>query len=110
MLRSGPDGLVEVCRYIQAKDGENIFFLIDQFEEIFRFKDTGDVDFANDAAGYVNLLMNAVHQREVPVYISINMRSDFIGDCAVFSGLTQMINESNYLVPQMTREQKKMAH
>ena len=109
VLRSGPDGLVEVCRYIQAKEGENIFFLIDQFEEIFRFKDTGDVDFANDAAAYVNLLMTAVHQKEVPIYISLNMRSDFIGDCAVFSGLTQMINESNYLVPQMTREQKRMA-
>ena len=109
VLRSGPDGLVEVCRYIQAKEGENIFFLVDQFEEIFRFKDTSDVDFANDAAAYVNLLMTAVHQRDVPVYVSINMRSDFIGDCAVFPGLTQMINESNYLVPQMTREQKKMA-
>lgn len=109
VLRSGPDGLVEVCRYMQAKEGENIFFLIDQFEEIFRFKDTGDVDFANDAAAYVNLLMTAVHQKDVPVYISINMRSDFIGDCALFPGLTQMINESNYLVPQMTREQKKMA-
>jgi hypothetical protein len=109
VLRSGPDGLIEVCRYIQAKEGENIFLLIDQFEEIFRFKDSGDVDFANDAASYVNLLMTAVHQTDVPVYVSINMRSDFIGDCAVFSGLTQMINESNYLVPQMTREQKRMA-
>lgn len=109
VLRSGPDGLVEVGRYIQAKEGENIFFLIDQFEEIFRFKDTGDVDFANDAAAYVSLVLTAVHQKEVPIYISINMRSDFIGDCASFSGLTQMINQSNYLVPQMTREQKRMA-
>lgn len=109
VLRSGPDGLIEVCRYIQAKEGENIFFLIDQFEEIFRFKDTGDEDFANDAAAYVNLVMTAVHQKDVPVFVSINMRSDFIGDCATFTGLTQMINESNYLVPQMTREQKKMA-
>jgi hypothetical protein len=109
VLRSGPDGLIEVCRYIQAKEGENLFFLIDQFEEIFRFRDSGDVDYANDAAAYVNLVMTAVHQKEVPVYISINMRSDFIGDCAVFPGLTQMINESNYLVPQMTRDQKRMA-
>lgn len=109
VLRSGPDGLVEVCRYIQARDGENVFLLIDQFEEIFRFKDMDDVEFANDASLYVNLILNAVHQREVPVYVSINMRSDFIGDCAVFPGLTQMINESNYLVPQMTRDQKRMA-
>jgi hypothetical protein len=109
VLRSGPDGLVEVGRYVQAKDGENIFFLIDQFEEIFRFKDTGDVDFANDAAAYVNLVLTAVHQKEVPIYVSINMRSDFIGDCSSFTGLTQMINQSNYLVPQMTRDQKRMA-
>ncbi|HZY78869.1 MAG TPA: hypothetical protein VFE50_05055 [Cyclobacteriaceae bacterium] len=109
VLRSGPDGLVEVGRYIQAKEGENIFFLIDQFEEIFRFKDSGDVDFANDAAAYVNLVLTAVHQTEVPIYVSINMRSDFIGDCASFFGLTAMINESNYLVPQMTREQKRIA-
>jgi len=58
---------------------------------------------------YVNLVLTAIHQKEVPVYISLNMRSDFIGDCASFSGLTQMINDSNYLVPQMTREQKRMA-
>lgn len=109
VLRSGPDGLVEVCRYIQAKDGENVFLLIDQFEEIFRFKDTGDIDFANDATSYVNLLLTAVHQKDVPIYVSINMRSDFIGDCSSFPGLTQMINESNYLVPQMTRDQKRMA-
>jgi WD40 repeat protein len=109
VLRSGPEGLIEVCRYIQARDGENIFFLIDQFEEIFRFKDSGDLDFANDASLYVNLVLNAVHQKEVPIYISINMRSDFIGDCSSFPGLTQMINESNYLVPQMTRDQKRMA-
>jgi NACalpha-BTF3-like transcription factor len=37
------------------------------------------------------------------------MRSDFIARCSVFPGLTQKINQSNYLVPQMTREQKKMA-
>ncbi len=109
VLRSGPDGLVEVCRYIQAREGENVFFLIDQFEEIFRFKDSGDVDFANDASMYVNLVLTAVHQKEVPIYVSINMRSDFIGDCSTFPGLTQMINESNYLVPQMTRDQKRMA-
>jgi WD40 repeat protein len=35
------------------------------------------------------------------------MRSDFIGECAVFAGLTQKINDSNYLIPQLTREQKR---
>jgi hypothetical protein len=108
VLRSGPDGLIEIAKYIQSQEGENVFFLVDQFEELFRYRESNE-EFANEATAYVNLLLTAVHQRGTPVYLSINMRSDFIGECSVFPGLTQMINESNYLVPQMTREQKRMA-
>jgi WD40 repeat protein len=109
VLRSGPEGLVEVARFIQTRPGENVFFLVDQFEELFRFKESEDEEFAGEAAQYVNLILTAIRQKELPVYIALNMRSDFIGDCAAFTGLTQMINESNYLVPQMTRDQKRMA-
>src|SRR6478609_11717764 len=109
VLRSGSEGLIDVAKYLQTMEGENIFFLIDQFEELFRFKDSANDEFANEAALYVNLILTAIGQREIPIYMAINMRSDFIGDCAAFPGLTQMINASNYLVPQMTRDQKRMA-
>lgn len=109
VLRSGPNGLVEVSKYLQAKKGENIFFAIDQFEELFRYRDGEGTEFADEAIAYVNLILTAVHTSNEPIYISLNMRSDFIGECSVFPGLTQMINQSNYLVPQMTREQKRMA-
>jgi len=108
ILKSGSDGLVEVSKYLQTQDGENVFFLIDQFEELFRYRELNN-EYADEAAAYVSLLLTAVHQREIPIYLSVNMRSDFIGECSVFPGLTVMINESNYLVPQMTREQKRMA-
>lgn len=109
VLRSGPEGLVEVSRYLQSQTGENIFFLVDQFEEIFRFRDRSDkTDAHNEAQLYVNLVLNAVLQTAVPVYVALTMRSDFIGNCSLFPLLTDLINKSNYLVPQMTREQKKM--
>jgi WD40 repeat protein len=109
VLRNGSNGLLELTKYLQSAAGENIFFLIDQFEELFRYKDSDNEDFTNESTAYVNLLLNAVNQQTVPVYVSLNMRSDFIGECASFPGLTQMINASNYLVPQMTRDQKRMA-
>jgi WD40 repeat protein len=109
ILRSGPHGLIEVARFLQTSPGENIFLMVDQFEEVFRYRDSSSEQSVNDSAAYVNLLIQAVHQKETPVYLSLNMRSDFIGDCAAFAGLTQMINESNYLVPQMSREQKRFA-
>jgi WD40 repeat protein len=109
VLRRGPDGLVEVSKFVQSRTGENIFFLVDQFEELFRYQDSGVENAEDDASLYVNLILTAIHQKEVPIYVALNMRSDFIGDCSSFSGLTQVINDSNYLVPQMTREQKRMA-
>lgn len=108
VLRSGPEGLIEVCRYLQRQTGENIFILVDQFEELLRFRKADDFDSQNEAQLYVRLILTAVAQTKVPVYIALTMRSDFIGHCSVFHSLTEMINKSNYLVPQMTREQKKM--
>jgi WD40 repeat protein len=109
VLRSGPDGLIEVSKYLQTQKGENIFFLIDQFEELLRFRENSNSEeFQNEAQLYVNLILTAVGQTKIPVYIALTMRSDFIGNCSVFPSLTELINHSNYLVPQMTREQKKM--
>jgi len=109
ILRSGPNGLIEIARYIQHDENENVFFLIDQFEELFRYADAGNEDAVNEATVYVNLILTAVHQQEVPIYMALSMRSDFVGDCASYQGLSELINTSNYLVPQMTREQKRMA-
>ncbi len=109
VLRSGNNGLIELTRYLQSDSSDNLFFFVDQFEELFRFKDSGKEDNINEATSYVNLILNGIAQREVPTYVALSMRSDFIGECASFPGLTQMINDSNYLVPQMSREQKRMA-
>jgi WD40 repeat protein len=110
VLRSGANGLIEITRYLQTQQTENVFFLIDQFEELFRYRDNVADESAHDEAQqYVNLMLTAVQQTKVPVYMALTMRSDFIGNCSVFPGLTHLINNSNYLVPQMGREQKRIA-
>lgn len=109
VLRSGSHGLVEVSRYLQKHGEENVFFMIDQFEELFRLQEEIlEEDAINESQLYVNLVLTAVEQREVPIYSAITMRSDFIASCSVFPHLTDKINKSNYLVPQMSREQRKM--
>lgn len=109
VLRSGPSGLVEISRYLREHKLDNVFFMVDQFEEIFRFHENVSEDAAfNEAQEYVNLFLTAINQQDIPIYTAITMRSDFIASCSVFQGLTLEINKSNYLVPQMSREQKKM--
>lgn len=107
VLRSSSDGLIEVSRFLQRRSGENTFFLIDQFEEVFRYRDHEGPEARNDAQLYVNLVLTAIDQTAIPTYVALTMRSDFIGECSMFSGLTQQINKSNYLIPQLNREQKK---
>jgi len=110
VLRSSSLGLVEAVKQLKTSDDENILILVDQFEELFRYKKTESMTSSLDeSAAFVNLLMEAVHQFEEPIYVTITMRSDFIGECAIFPELTQMINDSHYLIPQMTRDQKRLA-
>ncbi len=110
VLRSSSLGLVEVVRQLKADDFQNVLILVDQFEELFRYRKlesaTSDLD---ESSAFVNLLLEAIHQYDEPVYIALTMRSDFIGECAQFPDLTQMINDSHYLIPQMTRDQKRTA-
>lgn len=106
MLRRGPRGLIEVLHEQPLPKNANLLLVVDQFEEIFRFRREGGAD---EADAFVALLLATAAQREVPVYVVITMRSDFLGDCAVFSGLPEAMNESQFLTPRLTREQAEAA-
>jgi hypothetical protein len=104
-LCRGPLGLVEALRETPLPARTNLLLLVDQFEEIFRFRERGDPD---EADAFVALLLATTKQgreHKAPVYVAITMRSDFLGDCAVFVGLPEAINEGQYLTPRLTRQQ-----
>jgi WD40 repeat protein len=109
LLRSSSLGLVEAIEQNRKNTDVNYLILVDQFEELFRFKDSLDPNSVNETLAFVNLLIEAVNYPDSPVYVAITMRSDFIGDCAQFPELTRKINDSHYLIPQLTRDQKRKA-
>jgi WD40 repeat protein len=109
VLRSSSRGLVEAIKQLHMEN-ENVLILVDQFEELFRFKRSGiSADAIDESEAFVKLLIQASKQAEVPIYIVLTMRSDFIGDCAQFPNLTKKINDSHYLIPQMTRADVQQA-
>jgi WD40 repeat protein/energy-coupling factor transporter ATP-binding protein EcfA2 len=109
LLKSSSLGLVEAIQQSRRSEDINYLVLVDQFEELFRFKDSTDPNSVNESLAFINLLMEAINYEDAPIYVAITMRSDFIGDCAQFPELTRKINDSHYLIPQMTREQKRRA-
>ena len=54
-------------------------------------------------------LLNAAGQTQLPIYVVLTMRSDFIGDCIEYPGLPDAVNNGQYLVPRMTRDQVRLA-
>ncbi|MBI3860811.1 MAG: PD40 domain-containing protein [Planctomycetia bacterium] len=99
-------GLVEAVKQADLGEGTNFLLVVDQFEEIFRFQDAGQrqQEVANE---FVSLLLEAVAQKETPIYVVLTMRSDFIGECGQFEGLAEMVNRGEFLIPRLTREQYK---
>src|ERR1700689_596843 len=99
-------------------DGRSLILVVDQFEELFRFGlaglgyRRGGVEEArrrDEAAQFVQILLDADRRRIENVRVLITMRSDFIGDCAYFHGLPEAVSATQYLVPNLTRSQLEEA-
>jgi WD40 repeat protein len=99
-------GLVEAVKQAGLGPGTNFLLVVDQFEEIFRFHEAGPTQ-QERAGEFVSLLLEATAQKEVPIFVVLTMRSDFIGECGQFEGLAEAVNRGEFLIPRLTREQYK---
>lgn len=89
--------------------GANLLILVDQFEELF----TNAENFNNSrpslqAITLINLIIETTRIAEsenLPIYIVCTMRSDYIGDCAAFKGLPELIVYSQFFVPRLKRQE-----
>ncbi len=108
-LRSGSLGIVNVGRQARLAEHEKLLLVVDQFEELFRFRAAHEGTSVEEAAAFVKLLLEAAQQRELSIYIVLTMRSDFLGDCAQFQGLPEAINDGQYLIPRLTRDERRFA-
>lgn len=106
MLNRGPLGLVEVLQENRFQNKRNLLLLVDQFEELFRISTKTNPDEADE---FISLLLYSASQSDIPVYIVITMRTDYLGECASFQGLPEVINMGQYLTPRLTRDQRKCA-
>jgi len=104
-LRRGPRSLVELLAGAKIDTDANVLLFVDQFEEVFRFRASGA---SNDADAFVALLLGTTSQ-DPRVHVVLTMRSDFLGDCALFPGLPERLNDSQFLTPRLTRAQRQEA-
>ena len=114
-LRMSKRGLIDIFEQAQLPEHFNLLVVVDQFEELFRYGRLREADTVGEGAGeedditFVNLLLEVHKALASRVYVVLTMRSDFLEDCAQFAGLPEAINDGQYLVPRMTRDERRAA-
>jgi tetratricopeptide (TPR) repeat protein len=109
-LRRSSRGLVDALHQARIPPHDNLLIVVDQFEELFRFRRSRQIANSRDeAVAFVKLLLEAANETTLPIYVVLTMRSDFIGDCMEFPGLPEAVNTGQYLVPRMTRDELRAA-
>jgi WD40 repeat protein/DNA-directed RNA polymerase specialized sigma24 family protein len=115
-LRLSRLGLVDIYGQMPFATGQNLLVVVDQFEELFRYralrdggKATREPEALREALALVNLLLTASGQRQRPIFVVITMRSDFLGDCAQYPALPEAIAAGLYLVPRLSRDERRQA-
>jgi hypothetical protein len=115
-LRRSSFGMVAALAETEGLEDCSLLLLVDQFEELFRFTGGGaapnrdkvrDASKREEAAHFVQLLLEASRSYGLPVQVLITMRSDFIGDCARFLGLPEAVSTAQFLVPSLTRQERE---
>ena len=93
---------------------QHLLVLIDQFEELFRLaaRDEPVADH-DEKASFVRLLLQAGGLAgaagDARVHVVIAMRSEFLGRASTFRGLPEAIDQGQYLIPRLSREELRKA-
>jgi WD40 repeat protein len=105
-LMRGPRSLVEWCENGNLAKGTNLLVLVDQFEELFRYRSYAGRE---EAEAFVSLILESAKADSVPVYVALTMRSEYLGACTLIEGLAEAINRGQYLTPRLTRDETRRA-
>ncbi|MDX2174567.1 MAG: hypothetical protein SFY56_15795 [Bacteroidota bacterium] len=91
----------------------NLLILIDQFEELFTNSENFNKGKPSiQAITLINLIIETTKiaaKENIPIYIVSTMRSDYVGDCAVFKGLPELMVYSQFFVPRLKRQEIQRA-
>jgi WD40 repeat protein len=104
-LLDKPGSFSDLIKEYLVKKDDNVILIIDQFEEIFRYFSPRKSEISNSAAiKFVDFLVNSVIKPDENIFIIVTMCSEYLGECSHYKGLTRLVNNSNYLVPDMGTE------
>ncbi len=112
-LMNNRGSLIDWCNDNLPREDANLLIIVDQFEELFSYQDFAGRDEAETFVARLLDIRRAATKAgkndrrtgKTTIYVTITMRSEYLGACSLIPGLAQVITEGMFLTPRMERKE-----
>ena len=95
-------GLVEIYKNSEIFEKKNLLVIIDQIEDLFKFKKFFDFDATLDDNLLFNIVYRTSRYKETPIYFIIAIDNEFISKLNSYDRFTELLNYTQYSIPNIT--------
>jgi len=107
-MKSNNDGLrLTSLQFLNQNTGFNYLLIIDNFEDLFHFKDTVDnpEEWKTNLNSFIQNITKCASYSDVPIYFLIILRSDFVPNLFDYRNFHEILSKSQYSIPQLKRSE-----
>jgi hypothetical protein len=93
--------------YLKNDVGFNSLLIIDNFEDLFHFKNVGNnpLDWENIVTSFIQNITKCALNSDSPLYFLIILRSDFVTNIFKYRNFHEVISKSQYSLPQFRKSE-----
>lgn len=107
-MKSNNDGLrLASLQFLNQNTGFNYLLVIDNFEDLFHFKDTANnpEEWKANSNSFLQNISKCSSYSDVPIYFLIILRSDFVANIFEYRNFHEILSKSQYSIPQLRRSE-----
>jgi energy-coupling factor transporter ATP-binding protein EcfA2 len=87
--------------YKDRLENKNLLIIIDQLEDIFRFRHLMDDDKKSEVVDFIHNIVHVINKEGVGIYLAVAVQSEHLGQLAGIQGLGQIVNHGQYFIPPL---------
>ena len=101
-------GLIDLYNQSElAGSDQNLIFIIDQLEDIFKFSSFYDVDQQISDDLFFNIIQRTTRQKDVPIYFLLAIQTEYITKLNSYGRFVELLNTAQFNLPYFNSEKIK---
>jgi hypothetical protein len=94
-------GIVEIYKRSEIYDKKNLLIIIDQLEDLFKFKEYFEPAVVEDDHHLMDLVYRSVSYKNMPIYFLLSIESKFLTKTASYKKLQEIISPTQYTIQNL---------